>query len=91
MVVIINIWLQCILIIMMEIIGGQEKSQSEHGEHWRQIKQDWSTAGFAVSAEEKWIHGAESIHFMDKVVGAASWQLGVMRTQGLSKRGWCLT
>ncbi len=79
MVVVINIGLQCILIIMMEIIGGQEKSQSEHGEHWRQIKQDWSTASFAGSVEEKSIHGAESIQFMDKVVGAASWQLRVHR------------
>jgi hypothetical protein len=62
-VVIINIGLQCILIIMMEIIGGQEKSQSEH-EHWRQIKQDWSTASFAGSVEKKSIHGGGkySIH-----------------------------
>jgi hypothetical protein len=35
-------------------------------------------AGFAISVEKKSIHGVESIQFMDKVVGAASWQLGVM-------------
>ncbi len=65
--------------VIIKIIGGQEKSQSVQGDHWRRIKQNWSTAGFEVSGEKKSIHGPESIHFMDKVVGAASWQLGVMR------------
>jgi hypothetical protein len=47
-------------------------------------KAELVAAGFAISAEKKSIHGVESIQFMDKVVGAALWQLGVMHN-GLTR------